>query len=225
MTPLYCGTCGTGLGESAKFCRACGSAQATAAPQPARPAAGYQPQPPSPYQPAPAAFAPSAARPLSALEVGAAVLAIVGGAAICFVALYAVIYLPLHHDFAINYGESVRIGDVLALASGLAAIVVGLLLLTRRGGSATASGIWLVAAGTPTLIVALLWSFPETFHLSIFPVPFYFAYVYFTDLGVVHIGDGYVPLPLVIGCALVIAAGFVVISPSLTRTAAPAGRR
>jgi len=190
MTPVYCGTCGVSLSETAKFCRTCGSAQ-TVAP-------GFGPTP--------------TARSLTTADTMAAVLAIIGGAAICFVTLYAVFYLPLHDEFPVNYGESPRIGDLLALASGLVAIVVGVLLLTGRPGSTTTRGILLVAAGTPTLIAALLWAFPQTFHLSLFPVPFYFAYLYFTDLGVVHIGDGYVPLPLVAACAMVIAAGLAVLT-------------
>jgi small basic protein len=153
------------------------------------------------------------------------VLAIIGGAAICSVTLYAVFYLPLHDGFPVNYGESPRIGDLLALASGLVAIVVGVLLSTGRPGSASARGVLLVAAGAPTLIVALLWAFPQTFHLSLFPVPFYFAYLYFTDLGVVHIGDGYVPLPLVAACAMVIAAGLVVLARPPVRAVSAAAPR
>jgi hypothetical protein len=163
-----------------------------------------------------------AARPLPVAEVIPPLLAIVGGAAMCFIALYAVVYLPLHHGFPVNYDQSPRLGDVLALVSGLVAIAIGGLCLTRRPGSAAARGIWLVVAGTPTLIVALLWSFPETFDLSLFPVPFYFAYVYFTDIGIVHIGDGYVPLPLVIACGMVVAAGIAIASSSATRTVPPA---
>jgi hypothetical protein len=201
MTQVYCGACGASLNQTARFCRACGSAQA-AAPR---------------FE--------AAAKPLSAADTVVALLAIFGGAAICFVALYAVFYLPLHDEFPVNYGESPRIGDLLALGSGLVAIAIGALLLAGRPGNARARGIWLVVAGAPTLIVALLWAFPLTFHLSLFPVPFYFAYLYFTDLGVVHIGDGYVPLPLVAGCAMVIAAGLAILARPPIRTAPPAPPR
>ncbi len=199
MTPVYCGACGASLSETAKFCRACGSVQAaTANLGPAR-------------------------KPLTALDTTAAVLAILGGLTICFVVLYAVFYLPLHDDFPVNYGESPRIGDLLALVSGLVAIAIGALLITGRPGSAGVRGALLLAAGVPTLIMALLWAFPLTFHLSLYPVPFYFAYLYFTDLGVVHIGSGYVPLPLVAACAMVIAAGLTVLSrPPAIRAASPA---
>ncbi|HEV7615449.1 MAG TPA: zinc ribbon domain-containing protein [Solirubrobacterales bacterium] len=221
MTPVYCGTCGTGLGEDAKFCRACGSAQASA---PAHQAPA-PPLPPPPAAYAPAAPLPGAARrALSALETVAALLALVGGAAMCFMTLYGTVYLPLHHDYGLNYDQSLRIGDALALASGVVAIAIGTLILSRRPGNATARGIWLVAAGTPTLIMSLLWSFPETFHLTLYPVPFYFAYVYFTDLGFAHIGDGYVLVPLVLGCAMVSAAGFLVATPSATRPTRPGPR-
>jgi hypothetical protein len=204
MTPAYCGTCGTGLSETARFCPACGSPQATVA--------GYAPAP--------------AARQLSAVEIGAAVVAIVAGMAMCFIVLYAIIYLPLHrYDDSVNYGESLRLGDIVALASGLVAIAIGILLLTRRGGSLIPLGIGLIVAGAPTLVMALLWAFPETFHLTIYPVPFYFAYVYFTDLGVTHIGDGYVALPLVIACASLIAAGSAILSLAASRPARPVGLR
>ena len=222
MASVHCGACGTSLRETAKFCPACGSAQASLAGQGPAPA---QYPPPLTDRPGPAAHAAPAALPLSAVDVVAAVLAILGGATMCFIALYAVFYLPLHHEYPVNYGESPRVGDILAVVSGLVAIAIGVLLLTRRPGNATARGIWLVVAGTPTLIVALLWAFPVTFHLSLFPVPFYFAYLYFTDLGVVHIGSGYVPLPLVIACAMPIAAGLVVVMSSATRVGPPAGPR
>jgi hypothetical protein len=159
------------------------------------------------------------------VEIGAAVAALVAGAALCFIVLYATIYLPLHYDESVNYGQSIRFFDLVALASGLGAIAIGILLLTRRGGSTAPLGIGLLAAGVPTLVLALLWSFPETFHLSFYPVPFYFAYVYFTDLGVVHIGDGYVPLPLVIACGTLIAAGAAILPLAASAPPRPMGPR
>jgi hypothetical protein len=210
MAPVYCGACGTDLSEDARFCRACGRTQATAP-------AHQAPAPPLP--PPPVSFAPAPRRTLAATEIVAAVLAIVGGAAMCFMTLYGTVYLPLHGGYGINYDQSLRFGDALALGSGLVAIAIGWLLFSRRPGNATARGIWLVAAGTPTLIMSLLWSFPETSHLSYYPTPFYFAYVYFTELGFVHIGNGYVLVPLVAGCAMVIAAGFAVAGPFAIRAA------
>lgn len=211
MATVFCGTCGTGLSDAAKFCRACGSAQASSGAAP----------PPAP--PGRVAFAPVAERAPSGLEIAAAVLAIVGGAAICFMTLYAVFYLPLHNDYPVNYGESPRLGDVLAFASGLAAAGIGWFLLARRSLNLTAAGIWLVVAGTPTLIMTVLWAFPETFNLSFYPLPFYFAFVYFPDLAVIDVGEGNIPLPLAAGCAMVIAAGFMIASPSLTRPRPTAG--
>lgn len=215
MTPVYCGDCGTSLGETAKFCRACGSAQAAAIPA----------QPLPPLRAPAVAFVSPVARSPSAMEVVAAVLAMVGGVAMCFATLYAVIYLPLHNEYAINYDQSPRLGDVVALVSGLVAVAIGSLLLVRRPANPTATGIWLVVAGTPTLIMALLWAFPETFDLTVYPTPFYLAFVYLTDLGIVHLGNGYVPLPLVIGCAMVIAAGFAIANPTATRAVPPAAPR
>jgi hypothetical protein len=210
MAPVYCGACGTALSEGARFCRACGSTQAKAP-------AFQAPAPPPP--PPPVVLTSASRGTLASAEIVAAVLALVGGTAMCFVTLYGTVYLPLHTGFGINYDQSLRFGDALALGSGIVAIAIACLLFSRRPGNATARGIWLVAAGTPTLIMSLLWSFPDTFHLSIFPVPFYFAYVYFTDLGVVRIGAGYVLVPLVAGCAMVIAAGFAVATPAATRAA------
>jgi hypothetical protein len=159
------------------------------------------------------------------MSVVAAVLAIVGGAALCFVVLYGTIYQPLHFELSMNYGEPVRFVDLLALASGLAAITIGVLILRRRPGSATTRRIWLVAAGAPTLILSLIWSFPDAFNLSIYPVPFYFGYVFAADLGIVQSGDMYLRLPLVLACGMMIAAGFIVAIPSTPRTVPHAGAR
>ncbi|MGC1853499.1 MAG: zinc ribbon domain-containing protein [Solirubrobacterales bacterium] len=225
MAPVYCGTCGTSLNETAKFCRACGTAQAiTEALQPP-PAAPQPAQPLPPPQPGPVAFTPLAVQPLSTTGIVAAVMAIVGGAALCFVVLYGTVYQPLDHELSFNYGEPVRFVDILALASGLAAIAIGTLVLRRRPGSATTRGIWLVAAGAPTLILALIWSFPEAFNLSIYPVPFYFGYVYFADIGIVEAGDMYLRVPLVIACGMVTAAGFLITIPFAPRTVPYAGAR
>ncbi len=216
MSTVYCGTCGASLSETAKFCRACGNAQATPYQAPQAPAP--EPAPP-PLQANPVAVA--ARQSPSASDVLVGLLAIVGGVAMCFITLFATIYQPLHHDFSVNYGESVRLGDVVAFASGLVAIAIGRFFVTARPGNRKSRGTWLVVAGTPTLIVALLWSFPEAFNLSLFPLPFYFAFVYFPDLGTVHIGSGYVPLPLVIACAMVVAAGCLIVSQSSGRTVPP----
>jgi hypothetical protein len=126
----------------------------------------------------------------------------------CFIALYATVYLPLHYGYDIGYGESFRLGDIVALVSGAIAIAIGVLILARRSLNPSAAGIWLVVAGTPTLVMAVIWAFPGAFHLSGYPLPFYFATVYFTDIGSVELGQGQIGLPLVTGCAMVVAAGF-----------------
>jgi hypothetical protein len=143
----------------------------------------------------------------------AAWLAIIGGATMCFITLYAIFYLPLHHDFPVNFGQAVRFFDLLALGSGVAAIVIGVLLLKHPGNN-VGRGILLAVAGSPTLIVALLWAFAEPLNLTTFPLPFYFAFVYFTDIGMTHIGPAYVALPLVLACAIVVLAGFLLTAPS-----------
>ena len=143
----------------------------------------------------------------------AAWLAIIGGAAMCFITLYAVFYFPLHHEAPVNWGEAVRFFDLLAVGSGIAAIVIGVLVLQRPSND-VGRGIWLAVAGAPTLIVALLWAFAEPLDLTTYPLPFYFAFVYFTDIGVVEIGSVNVPLPLVAACAMVVLAGFLLTAPS-----------
>jgi hypothetical protein len=152
----------------------------------------------------------------------AAVMAILGGAAMSLLVLYAIVYQPLHYHDSLNYGESLWFGDVLAFGSGLAAIAIGVISLRQRSGSRTARGIAFAIAGGPTLILALLWSFPETFHLSIYPTPFYLARVYFADVGIAHVGDGYMPVPLLIACAAVVASGVIMASPSAARVTQPA---
>lgn len=201
-TPAYCGACGTRLSAGAKFCRSCGSAQPLAAG----------------LHPAPVAF--GADRTAVPGNLLAPWLAMIGGAAMCFISLYAVFYLPLHNDYPVNYGQSVRFLDILAFGSGLAAIVIGALLLKRPGGR-TGWGIWLTLAGAPTLVVALIWAFADPLNLSIFPLPFYFAYVYFTDIGVAHMGPVYLPVPLVLGCAMVVSAGVLLTAPTVSRPAPP----
>jgi hypothetical protein len=212
MAAVYCGSCGTSLAESAKFCRACGSAQAVGHAAPATPL----PPPPS--------YAPSLAQPRTDAVTAASVLAIIGGAAMALLVLYAIIYQPLHNDEAVNYGIGLRLGDVVALVSGLVAVAIGAVLLTRPPRNPTATGVWLAVAGAPTLVMAILWAFPETFDLQFFPIPFYFAIVYFADIGQVDVGNYELQLPLVIACALVIAAGFLIASPSVPRATNPAPR-
>ncbi|HEX5984455.1 MAG TPA: hypothetical protein VFY69_09640 [Solirubrobacterales bacterium] len=143
----------------------------------------------------------------------AAWLAIVGGVTMCFITLYAIFYYPLHLDYPVNFGEAVRFVDLLALGSGIGAIALGALTL-KRPGNEVARGIWLALAGAPTLVVALLWAFAEPLDLTLFPLPFYFGYVYFTDIGMVDMGSVHMAVPLVIACALVVAAGFLLTAPS-----------
>lgn len=200
--PAYCGACGTKLNAGAKFCRSCGSATPLAAQRPAPPAPGGYP-PPSGM----ATHAGVGGNPLAAW------LAIIGGAAMCFITLYAIFYFPLHNEEPVNWGQAVRFFDLLALGSGIAAIAIGVLTL-KRPGNDVGRGIWLALAGAPTLIVALLWAFWEPLHLTIYPLPFYFAYVFFTDIGVAHIGSAYVPVPLVLACAMVVVAGVLLTAPS-----------
>ncbi|MGB7588768.1 MAG: hypothetical protein WBM00_08675 [Solirubrobacterales bacterium] len=137
----------------------------------------------------------------------AAILAIAGGIGMCFLVLYAIVYLPLHDGVSLNFGEPLRFGDLLALGSGAVAVAVGALILKRRPGRPVVTGVVLILAGAPTLILALLWAFPETFNLSFYPQPFYFGYTYLSTLGLTHVAGGYVQVPLLGASATVIASG------------------
>jgi hypothetical protein len=131
----------------------------------------------------------------------------------CFMVLYAIVYLPLHYDAPVNFGESLQFGDLLALGSGALAILLGGLALRQAPSSPVKTGAMLALAGLPTLALALLWAFPATFHLDSFyyPRPFYFGFVYFCQLGQAHIGDayenGYLQVPLLVSSAAVFIAG------------------
>jgi hypothetical protein len=140
------------------------------------------------------------------------------------VTLHAIVYLPLHYHDPLNFGEPLQFGDLLALGSGLVAIAVGIAILRGRPGSATVRGVVLALAGTPTLILALLWAFPEASHFTVYPQPFYLGFVYFADLGIVRIGDGAVPLPLVGACLIVIVAALAVALPTAQTSPASPGR-
>jgi hypothetical protein len=147
-------------------------------------------------------------------------MAMLGGLGMCLITFYAVIYLPLHYHESINYGDSLQFGDVLAFASGSFAFALGLIALNRLRRLPTYSGGLLLAAGLPTLILAGVWSFPTTFHLAGYPTPFYIGYVYFANLGIVRIGAGAVPVPLLAASALVAIAGITaLVSRPPTRAA------
>lgn len=193
---MYCGSCGTELNLGARFCRSCGSAQAAAAPS--------LPPPPPPFPPPGALQVGRSAPP----PVVAAGLAILGGIGLCFLALYATVYRPLHYDYPVNFGEPIHFGDVLALLSGAAAIAIGILLLTRPGNRNVRAAL-LVVAGLPTLLFALMWTFADTFHLDWYSNPFYFGYVYFAEFGQAQIGSRYVQALLVASCLMVVGAGLI----------------
>ena len=151
-------------------------------------------------------------------------LAIGGGIGMCVVVLWAIVYLPLHYHEPLNSGDSLQFGDLLALLSGIAAIGIGVLTLARRVRNPRGAGVVVVLAGVPTLVLAILWSFPETFHLSIYPVPFYIGYLYFANFGLAHIGSGYVPLPL-IGSTLAVIVGVLMALSGPAMSPARAGGR
>ena len=144
----------------------------------------------------------------------------------CFMVLYAIVYLPLHYDEPLNFGESLQFGDLLALGSGLLAILLGGLALRRVPSAPARTGAVLMLAGLPTLVLVLLWAFPETFNLDYFcPRPFYFGFVYFSDLGKAHFGDSYangsLQVPLLVSSAAV-TAGCMMVFARGRRTSTPA---
>ena len=129
---MYCGSCGDALSATARFCRSCGASQegfskqhAMATPPPVRapvPAPAHPtPLPPPPPPPNPGAWSQSNATG----NRFAAYLAIAGGIGMCLMVLYTIVYLPLHYDSPVNFGESLQFGDLLAFGSGALAVVLG----------------------------------------------------------------------------------------------------
>ncbi len=126
--------------------------------------------------------------------------------------LYAIVYLPLHYDSSINFGEPLYFGDLLAFGSGAVALTLGVLALRRAPSRPRRTGVVLILAGLPIFALAVLWAFPETFSLDYyFSKPIYFGFVYFCELGKAHIGgayeNGYIQVPLLVSSAAVFVGG------------------
>lgn len=205
-TMVYCGACGAALSATARFCRACGVPQGSFADS--HPAA-TQPPPPPAHPPAPQPQMGAWSQRQVAEERWAPLLAIAGGAGMCLMVLYAIVYYPRHHDYPVNFGESLQFGDLLALGSGALAVVLGVFALRLWPLNPARNGLLLVLAGAPTLVLLLLWAYPETFNLSYYPQPFYFGFVYYADWGQAHIGSGYVQLPLLASSTAVVISGYL----------------
>lgn len=218
-TNAFCTQCGTAITGSARFCRACGAAQepleATTPDTAAtlvQPVTAARPAPPAlPPLPPPPPLPPVTAYPQvhghRTAASGASILAISGGVGMLVMVLIAIIYYPLHYHYSVNYGESLQFGDILAFGSALVAIAVGIRAL--RQPASKLSGIVLLAAGAPTLALTVLWAYPETFHLTVYPQPFYSGIVYFTRFGQAHIGSGYLQVPLAAASLAVVLAGIL----------------
>jgi hypothetical protein len=147
----------------------------------------------------------------------------------CFMVLYAIVYVPLHHHFPVAFGESLQLGDILALGSGVLAVVLGVLALRRAPANPGTTGAVLMLAGVASVILVLAWAFPETLHLDhYFGRPFYFGFVYFRELGNAHIGDGYengyIQVPLLVSSAGVFVAGCLMAFGRGRRASAPTWR-
>jgi hypothetical protein len=224
---VFCGSCGGALSATARFCRSCGASQVEFATQQVvaspPPAPVHAPQPP-PVRPA----APSiGALPQSRTPANrtGAFLAIAGGIGMCFMVLYAIVYLPLHIHSPVLFGEGPQFGDVLAFGCGGLAIWLGVLALRRPPANPRRAGAVVMAAGVPAIILVLVWAFPETLGLDeLFSRPFYFGYVYLCELGNVHIGDsygnGYLQVPLLVSSAAVLAGGCLMAFARRERTSA-----
>jgi len=179
---VYCGACGAELSDTAKFCRVCGSPQeqfsesepeepVTAvtkvkAPIAPPPAAAVPPPPPPPQAAASPAAPPPRAQGGGGTVAALSLLAIAGGLGMAVVFVYTIVYYPLHNDLSVNFGESLKFGDLLVIVSAVAAITIGVLAVQRPPANARATGIALIAAGAPTLLLTLLWGLPETFHVD-----------------------------------------------------------
>lgn len=223
-TNAYCTQCGTAISRSARFCRACGAAQEplanTATPDAAatlvhpateaKPASALPPLPPPP--PLPPVVGPPQLHGQRTSASGASILAIAGGVGMLLMILCAIVYYPLHYHEPLNFGEPLQFGDMLAFGSAAVAIAVGVRALRQPAAASALSGIVLLAAGAPTLVLTVLWAYPETFHLTIYPTPFYAGFAYFTRFGQAHIGSGYVQVPLAVSSAAVLLAGILMLS-------------
>ena len=231
---VYCGSCGEALSPTAQFCRSCGAPQKDftaqqpvvaqpSAPAPVPPPLNPPPPPPQPLAPNPGVWS----QPSETGNRSAAYLAIAGGIGVCFMVLYTIVYLPLHHHFPLAFGEPLQFGDLLAFGSGAVAIVLGVLALRRAPASPARTGAALILAGALPLVLVLVWAFPETLHLDYyFDRPFYFGFVYFCELGKAHIGDGfengYIQVPLLVSSAAVFVAGCLMAFARRRRAVGPA---
>ena len=193
---MYCASCGTQLNADAKFCRACGTPQAT----------GVAPPPPPPPPPPPAQGVGQVGAQVTA---AAGLLAIAGGATCFLLTIFATIYQPLHYDYSVNYGDSIQFGDVLVFALGVGAAILGLMVLLRPG-DAVVRGWGLLMAGLPVLILASVWAFRDLY--DVLSQPFYFGYVFFADFGRIETDTHLIQVPLLIAGALVTAAGLLELS-------------
>ncbi|HWA54669.1 MAG TPA: hypothetical protein VG816_10890 [Solirubrobacterales bacterium] len=139
-------------------------------------------------------------------------MAILGGVGMCFMVIYAIVYVPLHDHFPFAFGEPLEFGDILTFGAGVLAICLGALALRRAPAHPGRSGALLMLAGVLPTVLVVVWALPETLHLDyFFGRPFYFGFVYFCELGKAHIGsgytNGYVQVPLLVSSALVLLAG------------------
>ncbi len=241
MATVYCGSCGAALGETAKFCRACGSSQellvtpaaAPASPAPPRPGppslapplppvrsgpppADYAPPPP-PGPPPPAHLATRTGGTTSL----AAALSLIGGVGICALALYTLAYLPLRHDLSYVYNDPPRLCDLLTLATGLLATVLGVQLLRRAIANPVRAGLTLLAVGVPALALTALAIFPDTFQIDIYPRPFYLGFNYLPDVLSVEVDYRYIPTPLVGSLIVVVLGGIAMLFAPRRVTASP----
>ena len=225
MGPAFCNACGASLGEEAKFCRVCGnSLQAPVAPTPPPPPTLGHKSPPAPPPP-PTSYPPVVAPPHTPVAVGsrtaspatttAAILAIGGGLGMCLITLYAIVYRPLHFHDPVNFGESLQFGDLFMIGAGLVAVAVGVSALRSRGNGPGRAAL-LALAGIPSLVLTVVWSFPTTFHVTLYPeLPFYAGFVFVSELGNVRVGqDGEVPLPLLAACLAVVLAALISLVPA-----------
>jgi hypothetical protein len=212
---VFCGSCGGELTATARFCRSCGASQGPAALPPEKP---RTPAPTPRAAPTPTASFQSTAAPVgtrSPARATGAFLAIADGIGVCFMVLYTLVYLPLHYHTSILFGEGPQVGDVLAFSCGVLAISLGVAALRRSASSYRGTGVAIAAVGLPVLVLCLVWTFAETLGLDYnFGRPFYFGYVYFARLGIIHFGgsyeSSYVQVPLLASSVAVLLGGILI---------------
>jgi hypothetical protein len=151
----------------------------------------------------------------------AAALTLIGGIGICALALYSLVYPSLRYGLSYTFEELPRLCDLLALATGVLATVLGIQLLRRAIANPFRVGLVLLAIGVPALALTVLAVFPDTFHIDYYSRPFYLGYNYYWDVLHVEVDYRIIPVPLLASLALSVLGGVTMLFAPRRATATP----